>query len=246
LQQKRITLLETSMIGTIDLRRRWLVGGAAFACVAPLLPALADERTAAKKAEAQASVTATEDLMREHGVLRRVLLIYDAAVRRLGQGEDIDPKLFVQAATLMRNFVHDYHEKAEEEEVFPRFKKAGRLVTLVDTLTIQHAAGRKLTDKILEIGPTTRESKDRRKVMTDAMQASITMYAPHAAREDTDLFPVLHSLVTQTEFDQLGASMEKREKAHFGADGFEAAIKEIEAIEKRLGTDDLSQFTPKT
>ncbi len=252
LQGKQISLLrESPMIRNIDLRRRWFVGGAALSCFAPVLPALAapavaDEQTAAKKAEAQATVTVTEDLMREHGVLRRVLLIYDAGVRRLSQGEDIDPKLFVQAAEIMRDFVHAYHENSEEEEIFPRFKKAGRLVTLVDTLTTQHAAGRKLTDKILEIAPTTRESKDRRKVMTDAMQAAITMYAPHSAREDTDLFPALHGLVTQTEFDHLGESLQKREKAKFGADGFEATVKKVEAIEKRLGTDDLSQFTPKT
>jgi hemerythrin-like domain-containing protein len=228
--------------------RRRLFGAASVSgliVAAPALPAFADEQTAAKKAEAKATVTATEDLMREHGVLRRILLIYDAGIRRLGQGEDIDPKLFAQAATLMHDFVHEYHEKAEEEEIFPRFRKAGRLVALVDTLVTQHAAGRKLTDKILEIAPTTRESKDRRKVMTDAMQATIAMYAPHAAREDTDLFPVLHSLVTGAEFDQLGENMEKREKARFGADGFEASVKQIEAIEKRLGIDDLSQFTPK-
>ncbi len=234
------------MIDRIDWSRRRLFGAVGAAGLVTALPALADEQTAAKKAEAEGSVTATEDLMREHGVLRRVLLIYDAAIRRLGQGEDIDPKLFAAAATIMRDFIHDYHEKAEEEEIFPRFKKAGRLVGLVDTLVTQHAAGRKLTDRILEIAPTTRESTDRRKVMTDAMQASIVMYSPHAAREDTDLFPVLHSLLTQTEFDRLGETMEKREKSKFGTDGFEATVKKIAAIEKRLGTDDLGQFTPKT
>jgi hypothetical protein len=32
----------------------------------------------------------------------------------------------------------------------------------------------------------------------------------------------------------------------FGADGFEKVVKKVEALEKRLGINDLSQFTPKS
>ena len=71
------------------------------------------------------------------------------------------------------------------------------------------------------------------------------MYRPHAAREDTDVFPTLRSLVTPNEFDALGETFEKEELARFGADGFEQTVKKVEAIEKRLGTDDITRYTPK-
>jgi hemerythrin-like domain-containing protein len=236
------------MVTRLDVGRRWLVGAGAISGLVmgiPALPVLADEQTAMKKPENQAPVTVTEDLMREHGLLERILLIYEAGVRRLGQGEDMDPAMFTAASTLMRDFVHDYHEKGEEEEIFPRFKKAGRMINLVDTLVVQHGAGRKLTDRILQIAPTTRDSKDQRKIMTDAMQATIVMYRPHMAREDVDVFPTLRSLTTPTEFEGLGETMEKREKAKFAGDGFEKCAKDIETIEKRIGIDDLNQVTPK-
>ena len=234
------------MATILNSRRHLLVGAAGLLLLSA--PALADSRrqAAEKKKTAEAiPVTATEDLMREHGVLRRILLIYEAGARRIGQGEDIDPAVFSQAAETMRDFIHDYHEKSEEEHVFPRFKKAGRMVELVDVLLVQHTAGRKLTERVLQSAEASRGNKEQRTALTDAMQATITLYRPHAAREDTDIFPTLRSLMTPNEFEELGETLEKAEVAKFGGDGFEKMTKRVEQIEKRIGTDDLAQATPK-
>ena len=234
------------MATILNSRRHLLVGAAGSLLLSA--PALADQRrqaTPKKKTAESVPVTATEDLMREHGVLRRILLVYEAGARRIGQGEDIDPAVFSQAAETMRDFIHDYHEKSEEEHVFPRFKKAGRMVELVDVLLVQHTAGRKLTERILQSAEPSRGNKEQRQAMIDAMQASITLYRPHAAREDTNIFPTLRSLMTPNEFEELGETLEKAETAKFGGDGFEKMAKRVEQIEKRIGTDDLAQVTPK-
>lgn len=243
-------------MNNVDLRRRWLLGAAGGAAAMFGLPASANARANAhadvygqagpnKKIDAEKMpIPPTEDLMREHGVVARLLLIYEAGGRRLGQGEDIEAGLFTQAGELMRDFVHGYHEKSEEDEVFPRFKKAGRMVDLVGVLLAQHAAGRQLTEKVLAAAPGIANG-DKRKAMIEAMQATVTLYRPHIAREDTDLFPTLRTIVTPSEFEALGETFEKEEATTFGADGFEKVAKKVEAIEKRLGTHDLSQFTPK-
>jgi len=234
------------MVSILNSRRHLLVGAAGSLLLSA--SALADSRrqaTPKKKTAESVPVTATEDLMREHGVLQRILLIYEAGARRIGQGEDIDPAVFTQAGETMRDFVHDYHEKSEEEHVFPRFKKAGRMVELVDVLMVQHVAGRKLTDRILQSAESSRGTKEQRSALTDAMQATITLYRPHTAREDTDIFPTLRSLMTPNEFEELGETLEKAENAKFGSDGFEKMAKRVEQIEKRLGTNDLAQVTPK-
>ena len=44
----------------------------------------------------------------------------------------------------MRRFIQDYHEKDEEDYLFPQFEKAGKLKDLVQVLKAQHQAGRKL------------------------------------------------------------------------------------------------------
>jgi hemerythrin-like domain-containing protein len=200
-------------------------------------------RDAKKKAED--AISPPEDLMREHAILDRILLIYESGMRRIGQGEDIDPAVFVQSATIMRDFIHDYHEKSEEELVFPRFKTAGRMVELVNVLLTQHGAGRKLTERILAAAPQAR-SREPREAMGRDIQAFIAMCRPHAAREETDLFPTLRQLVTGDEYDGIAEELEKRERQAFGADGFEKIAKKVAEVEKVIGIYDLDVFTPKS
>ena len=79
-------------------------------------------------------VSPPEDLMREHGVLKRILLVYGEALRRMDAKEDLPPESIAASAKIIRSFVEDYHEKLEENYLFPRFKKANKLVDLVDVL----------------------------------------------------------------------------------------------------------------
>jgi len=221
-------------------RRRLLqlgtAGGLIFAA-----PSFA--RDAKKKTEE--SIPPSEDLMREHAILDRILLVYESGLRRAGQGEDIDPAVFAQSATIVRDFIHDYHEKQEEELVFPRFKDAGRMVELVNVLVTQHGAGRRLTERILAAAPQAR-SREPREAMGRDIQAFIAMYRPHAAREETDLFPTLRHLVTSEQFEEMADEMEKRERQQFGADGFEKVAKKVAEVEKVIGINDLEVFTPKS
>lgn len=94
--------------------------------------------------------------MREHGVLDRVLLVYEASIRKFSSNEDFDPAVITGAAEIVRDFIENYHEKSEEEVVFPRFKKAGKMVSLVGTLLTQHQAGRRVTQAILQAAPGSR------------------------------------------------------------------------------------------
>jgi len=225
--------------------RRRVLGSAGVLIGAGLLsgaPSIA--REAPKKKGADVDVTPPEDLMREHGVLDRVLLIYEAGIRRLGDGEDMDPAVFTQSAEIIRDFIENYHEKSEEEYLFPRFRNAGRMVPLVDVLQAQHVAGRKLTERILAAAPASHRERAQREAMTGAMQSFTRMYRPHAAREDTDLFPTLRSLVTTQEFEDLADTFERKELALFGANGFEKFAKRVAEIETQIGIHDLDKFTP--
>jgi len=194
--------------------------------------------------EAEDAVTPPEDLMREHGVLDRVLLVYEAAMHKFDAKEDFDPAVITQSAQIVRDFIESYHEKNEEREVFPRFKKANQMVDLVATLLAQHEAGRRVTANILRFAPNSRQDGDDRRQLVTAMRSFIAMYRPHAAREDTDLFPKLRSLVSQNEYDSMAEQFERDEKAKFGEDGFEKMVDRVAGIERMIGIDDLARFTP--
>lgn len=191
-------------------------------------------------------VSPVEDLMREHGALRRILFIYGEGQRRLRANQDLPPKTLADTAGIVRSFVEDYHEKLEEDYLFPRFKKANKLVELVDVLLDQHRAGRRLTDTVLRLSTAASlKGADDRRTLAETLRSFIRMYSPHAAREDTVLFPVLHGIVSAQEYDSLGEDFEKKEQQLFGAEGFEKMVDRIASIEKSLGIYDLGQFTPR-
>jgi len=184
--------------------------------------------------------------MREHGVLKRVLLIYAEALRRLDTKQDFPPDALANAAKIIRSFVEDYHEKLEENFLFPRFEKANLLVDLVKVLRTQHQAGRRVTDitlRFANVGSLKNDSE--RAQLIDSMQQFIRMYNPHEAREDTVLFPAFRKIVSLHEFDSLGEDFEKKENELFGEDGFEKVVDQVAAIEKRFGIYELAQFTPR-
>jgi hemerythrin-like domain-containing protein len=210
----------------------------------------ADKKPADKKKDAE-DISPAEDLMREHGVLNRVLLIYDHHLHMLSAKQTFDGSILVDAAEVIRHFVEDYHEKLEEDFLFPRFRKAGKLVNLVDTLLAQHKAGRVLTAQIRELAslPTLKYVTDKgasdADKLADALRAFLRMYRPHEAREDTVLFPAFRSVVSSHEYDALGDDFEKKEDELFGDEGFFKVVDQVAALEKKLGIYDLSQFTPK-
>jgi len=205
------------------------------------------EKGEKEKGENDEKISPAEDLMREHGVLNRILLIYDEHLRMLHEKKPFDGSVLVSAADVVRRFVEDYHEKLEEDFLFPRFRKAGKLVKLVDTLQIQHKAGRDLTARIRELAGTASlkyVSSDTDK-LTDALRSFLRMYRPHEAREDTVLFPAFRSIVSDHEYDSLGEDFEKKEDQLFGDEGFFKVVDQVAQLEKRLGIYDLAQFTPK-
>ncbi len=202
---------------------------------------------AARKEEGkpEEEVSPAEDLMREHGVLKRVLLVYREAVRRLRRNEDLPPQALADAAGIIRNFIEDYHEKLEEDFLFPRFRKAGMLVDLVDVLMAQHKAGRQLTDTSLQMATiASLKSADDRRRLAQSLSQFVRMYEPHEAREDTVLFPALKKIISPHEYGALGEEFEDKEHELFGEEGFEAMVDKVAGIEKTLGIYDLSQFTP--
>ena len=197
------------------------------------------------KGEKEIEISPVEDLMREHGVLARILLIYDEIISRLHRGTEFPPDVLANSTGHIRRFVEDYHEKLEEEYLFPRFEKAGKLVDLVKILLQQHRAGRHLTDHIRGLAslPSLKSPAENAE-LAKYLGFFTRMYRPHKAREDTALFPAFHSVVSRKEFDSLGDIFEDEEQKLFGKKGFERVVGEVAILEKKLGVYELSGFTP--
>ncbi|MGC9195888.1 MAG: hemerythrin domain-containing protein [Syntrophobacteraceae bacterium] len=159
--------------GKLTTRRRFLclTGGLAAGMVIPAIP------SAVRAAQKETGVNPVEDLMSEHGLLRRVLLIYDEAANRIRNNMQIPSGVIEDSAGIIRRFIHNYHEKLEEEQIFPHFSGTASLGNLIAILTAQHAAGQRLTDSIeqyfkpvaVKQAQHSEEQKDKAKKMPAAV-----------------------------------------------------------------------------
>jgi hemerythrin-like domain-containing protein len=191
-------------------------------------------------------VTANEDLMREHGILRRALLVYQETAPRLrAEPGAVPPEALARTARLFRTFGEDYHERAVEEPfVFPAVRRAGGpAAQYVDVLQRQHERGRAATDYILSVTSRGRINANDVASLAVAMENMAVMYENHTAREDTIVFPAWKGALSERQYDEMGERFEDIEKRQFGHDAFDDAARQIDAIEQQLGLADLDRFT---
>jgi hemerythrin-like domain-containing protein len=195
-----------------------------------------------------------DDLMREHGVLKRVLLCYREMIAQAQSGGKLNAAHAQDSALIIHDYIEGFHEGLEEGYVFPRLQsgQAGStedtliLGSTVTTLVVQHARGRVITQFILahatagqlaSPGMTTR--------LAAAMQAFDRMYEPHEAWEDTIVYPAFRKVVPPAELTALGGHFADLERQQFHADEFTAMVNRVAEIEQELGIDNLENFTPK-
>jgi hemerythrin-like domain-containing protein len=229
----------------MDSRRSFIEKSLTIAAISGIAGAGILSGCKEKESDEGQEVSPPEDLMQEHGLLNRVLLIYDTCKGHLINKESFNRNILTDAAGVIRTFVEDYHEKQEENYLFPRFQKANQLTDLVQILLTQHKAGRAITDQLIQLNKSASladaETQKLIKLLTDFN----TMYRPHEAREDTVLFPAFRKIVSRHEYDSLGEDFEKNEQKLFGKDGFESMVEKVSGLERSLSIYELAQFTPK-
>ncbi len=185
-----------------------------------------------------------DDLMREHGVLKRVLLCYREMAGRVQAGQPLTAPDVHDAALIIHDYIEGFHEGLEEGYVFPRLVSAGRITSTVTTLLVQHARGRVITQFLLRQATARAVAmQGTRADLAAAMQAFDRMYEPHEAREDTVVFPAFRQIVPPSELTALGQHFADLELQQFGTNEFAAMVTRVASIEQNLGIYDLSQFT---
>jgi hemerythrin-like domain-containing protein len=227
-----------------ESRRNFLVKGGMLLAAAGLLGAGCSP--GAEKENMPSTLSPTEDLMAEHGVLSRIMLVYDEIARRLRFEEEFPLQVLAEGNDITRRFIQEYHEKSEEDHLFNRFSNAGKMVEPVAVLYQQHLAGRKLIGEINSAN-TEENMRNPAKRLRVAEYLIIfnQLYRHHAAWEDTVLFPAFRSIIPGKDFAALGETFQKEEDKRFGTDGFAKIVGQVAELEKKLGISELKQYPQK-
>jgi hemerythrin-like domain-containing protein len=198
----------------------------------------------AKKQQDEEPNSPPETLMLDHAVEERLLLIYaEIADRLAAQVDRAVIGLLRQSALVVRKFAEDYHQKFEEQQIFPSLSGRAELGPLLTTLRAQHTAGRMVTDKILA---ATAGLPAAGRDLAAACRAFIRLRRPHMAREATQVFQVLYDCLAEKKIDEISEALETKQEELLGPSGLEKLLAQIAAVEKELGLDDLHKFTPQS
>jgi hemerythrin-like domain-containing protein len=224
-------------------RRKFLKHSIMLAAAAPfLVPAPSIASLPPPEGE---DIPPVEELMREHGILDRLLLIYDDLGQRLVRGEELPEDTLLLTTELVRRYIQDFHEKLEEDHVFPWFDDVEGFPHLVKVLVKQHKAGRFHVDRLLRLAdPQALGNPSNRRDVLKSIEAFTTMYRPHKSREDTVLFPALHEVATAYDMASLSETFLEKEVKMFGEDGFREMVIEVGLLERELNIHRLELFTP--
>lgn len=182
-------------------------------------------------------LTPDENLMRAHGILNRILLIYDELARRINNRIAFPAETLHDTALIAHAFIEEFHEEMEEKYVFSYFEKKKISLELISTLREDHKAGRKMTQYLLKHSTESElKSEEAPMVLAVYMNLFCRMFRVHEARESSELFPIFPLLMTRDEYLALGSLFEKKEDEIIGPHGYEQVLKKITTLEKQLSS----------
>lgn len=225
-----------------DLRRRFLkVAGAAG--LSGLGRAVGSGTAHAGSEQGQeAPKPASEELMLEHGVVHRMLLVFDEAADRVESGEGL-PSAVNDSAAVVDEFIENYHEELEEQLIFPALERAGVHEGMVDELRRQHEVGRQLTGQaynLLGRGQITKAATRGR--LVDTMRTYARMYRAHASWEDTVAFAELRDVMGKEKFREVSSSIESIRAEKLGSGALQSTLDRLRRVEQALGIANLSTY----
>ncbi len=236
--------------------RREMVRGTALAAGTTLI--LGQAAWAEGKAESRAEargretiakneLTPMEELTCQHALVSRILTVYQMTVRQTsGVGMSPPPMQAVAtAAGMIRSAVDDFHVRLEEDYLFPLMQKTGKMGDLLSTLREQHAAGRRLTDVILQLTSGEAGGTPNMEALSRNILAYLNWIRPHTAFEETMLYPQIRATLPDRDYEQFQKTLTEATRKKLGPEGFNGLLQKVTELEKSVGVTSLAQWTPK-
>lgn len=232
-----------SMSGISKVSRRTLLATGSGLLVGAAATESANLLSDGNSTEAPNVAAPGEELMTEHGVLKRVLLAYRVMSAQLAAGRTPPQGAITDAAQIISDYIESFHEGLEEAYVFPRLQRAGQHVGLIRTLLVQHDRGRHITAAILSTADDLRPERARATLPT-YIEQFVRMYEAHEAWEDTVVFPALRALTPERTLQLLAERFAEEAHSQYGDHALARILGRVEALEQQLGIADLADLTP--
>jgi hemerythrin-like domain-containing protein len=202
------------------------------------------QTTRPRPVKMEARLSPAEDLLQAHGLAERILLAYERMIKDWKVMRDLDPEMVNRTAQIAKACLSGCHERNEELWLFPLFREEGYLESLVAALEEQHAAGREVTDQILDLSAPGRiKNETQANMLMTLCRSYVFMYRPHISREDSELFPKLSRIASPEAMADIARNMGTVTRDALGEEGYAPSFRALAEIEQVLEIDDVRGYT---
>ncbi|MEF8787975.1 MAG: hemerythrin domain-containing protein [Planctomycetota bacterium] len=225
-----------------DVRRRFLkmAGAAGLSGLSAAVGGSA--RAGSSGEEKEKWRPASEELMLEHGVVHRMLLVFDEMADWIEAGDQL-PSAVNDSAAIVDEFIENYHEELEEQLIFPALEGAGEHTSMVEQLRRQHEIGRELAGQgYYLLGQGQISDAGTRGRLVSTFRDYARMYRAHAAWEDTVAFAGLREVMGKETFREVSRNIDSIRAEKLGEDGIQNALGRLRSIEQALGIGNLASY----
>ncbi len=207
---------------------------------------IAPQQPPGRFGEESVLVSPTELLSRDHAIIERLMIVFESMIASIAEGENPDLRPINHAARMLKEVGVNHHMEDEEQLIFPKIELSGRYDDLLKTLRLQHDRGRVIIDRIIDLTKNgTVESIAEINEMTNQCLSFTIMYRPHAAVEETVIFPALYDFASNDEILNIQAIIRGEEKELLENEEFRRRLNSLAIIEAQAGTSDINRFTPR-
>ncbi len=183
-------------------------------------------------------MSATEELIHEHTVVKRMLTIIQAAEGQAARRQELPADFIPRVVDFIRNFVDRCHHGKEEDNLFPMMENRGipKQGGPIAVMLMEHDQGRAYVRKMDEAGK--RLAGGEKGALQEAFDnglAYVQLLTQHIYKEDNILFPMADRALTPEDQKQLLSKFEEVELERIGPGGHEKYLKLVDDLESQIG-----------
>lgn len=130
-------------------------------------------------------MSATDDLLQDHILIRRLQVVIEKCYTQLYEGKEIPMGDLVKIADIIEQFVDHFHHGKEENGYFPKTESKGSYSEEIRKFIVEHEFGRRIARRVRIHLEEFLQGKDAKEPLARYLKTYSMFILDHTTKEDS-------------------------------------------------------------